>query len=351
MNFKTIIPACALASLTLFSGTLHASDVLNNLPSPVNFTITGTGLPDGRFVIYNGDGIFYQTAAGVDAFTEVASDYAGDPSFIAVSPSGTKLLLGAGGFGGEPYLNDIYLVDATSPQDFGPSAIAANRSHYAAVFLEEDLVLIDTGDFIDSELAILDLNAKSIGAETVLRKPAADKQAVVDPKPGYSASLAYDENSGRVYAMDAASRELRYFAKADLVAAFNGSTLLDWEDDGVLVGAAGDYVGGGAAGITPQGYVILGGSLGFTGPGMVQVVDPNSGAVLKALDPTDDQGYTQVFVNPFTSDAIIQQSGNDYAVSALELVSVSTPVGMPVAGWPALLVLGGAMLLVARRKS
>ncbi len=350
MNFKKIVPACALASLTLFSAASHAADLLNNLPSPINFTITGTGLPDSRFVIYNGNGVYYQTAAGVDAFTEVASDYAGDPSFIAVSPSGAKLLLGAGGFGGEPYLNDIYLVDAANPQDFGPSAIAANRSHYAAVFLEEDLVLIDTGDFIDSELAILDLNAKSIGAVTVLRKPAADKQVVVDPKPGYSASLAYDDNSGRVYAMDALSRELRYFAKADLVAAFNGSTLLDWEDDGVLVGAAGDYVGGGAAGITPQGYVILGGSLGFSGPGMVQVVDPNSGVILKEIDPSNDDGYTQVFVNPFTGDAIIQQSGTDYALTALELVSVATPVGVPVAGLPALLILGGAFIVLARRK-
>ncbi|MFM1921234.1 MAG: hypothetical protein RLZZ303_2868 [Candidatus Hydrogenedentota bacterium] len=351
MKTNSIGRGLALAALLAGGASAHAAQTLNNLPSPVNFTLAGTGLPDGRFALYNGNDVYYQAAVDTDAFNTVAANYAGDPSFIAISPSGTKLLLGAGGFGIEPYLNDLYLVDAASPQDFAPTAIVANRPHYAAVFLTEDLVLIDSGDFIDSELAILDLNAKSGAPVTVLRKPSAGKQAVVDPKPGYSSNLAFDPTTGRVFAMDAASRELRYFQASDLINAFNGSTLLDWANDGTLVGAPGDYAGGGAAGVTSQGYVVLGGSLGFTGPGMVQVVNPVTGEVVKELDPANDDGYTQVIMNSFTGDAIVLQSGSAFLLDAQELISVQMPVGMPVAGAPALLALAVALTMLARRKS
>lgn len=339
-----------LALTTLFaSSSAFAAETLQNLPAPTGFTLSGTGLPDGRFVIYNGDGVYFQTAEGVDAFNLAASGYEGDPSFIAVSPSGAKLLLGAGGFG-QAYTGNIYEVDVASPQNYTPAALVTNRNHYAAVFLTESLVLIDAGDFIDSELAILDLNAKSGAPVTVLQKPAAAKQAVVDPKPGYSANLAYDAGSGRVYAMDAASRELRYFSATALIAAFNGSTLLDWEDDGTLIGAPGDYAGGGASGVTTQGYVVLGGSLGFTGPGMVQVVNPLNGVVINALDPVGDQGYTSVMMNSFTGAAIVQQTGQDFLIEQPELITPPVTPQLPVAGLPGIVALAAVLGVVARRK-
>lgn len=350
MTTLSLRRTAGLALLTILStASAHAADTLQNLPAPVGFTLTGTGLPDGRFAIYNGDGVYFQNGAGVDGFTEVATGYEGDPSFIAVSPSGATLLLGAGGFG-QPYTGNIYEVDVANPQDYTPAALVTNRNHYAAVFLTETLVLIDAGDFIDSELAILDLNAKSGGPVTVLRKPAAEKQAVVDPKPGYSANLAYDADSGRVYAMDAAARELRSFSASALIAAFTGSTLLDWENDGALIGAPGDYVGGGASGVTTQGYVVLGGSLGFTGPGMVQVVNPVNGAIVNALDPVGDDGYTSVMMNPFTGAAIVQQTGQDFLIEQPELITPPVQPQLPVAGLPGLLALGAALGVVARRK-
>lgn len=350
MTTLSLRQTAVLALLTIFStASAHAADTLQNLPAPVGFTLTGTGLPDGRFAIYNGDGVYFQNGAGVDAFTEVATGYEGDPSFIAVSPSGATLLLGAGGFG-QPYTGNIYEVDVANPQDYTPAALVTNRNHYAAVFLTESLVLIDAGDFIDSELAVLDLNAKSGTPKTVLQKPATEKQTVVDPKPGYSANLAYDAVSGRVYAMDAAARELRYFSATSLINAFNGSTLLDWENDGTLVGTAGDYVGGGASGVTTQGYIVLGGSLGFTGLGMVQVVNPLNGTIVNALDPVGDDGYTSVIVNSFTGATIVQQSGQDFLIEQSELITPPVLPQLPVAGMPGLMALGAALAWGARRR-
>ncbi len=350
MNYHLFSRTTGLAlSLSSLSLSAFAADTLTNLPAPVGFTISGTGLPDGRIAIYNGDGVYYQSSVGADAFNLVASGYEGDPSFITVSPSGDTLLLGAGGFG-QPYTGNLYSVDADSPQNYTPASIETNTPHYAAVYLTANLVLIDSGDFVDSALSIIDLNAKSAAPVTVLRKPAGDKQVVLDPKPGYSASLAFDSTSGKVYAMDAAARELRSFSDTDLINAFTGSTLLDWSTDGTLIGAAGDYVGGGAAGITSQGWLVLGGSLGFTGPGMVQVVNPNTGAIINEVDPVGDDGYTQVIVNPFTGDAVVQQSGQNFLIEEAELITPPVQPQLPVAGLPGLLALGALMAVVARRK-
>ena len=340
-------PALLAAAILISTPAADAATSLDNLPAPTSFTIAGAGLDDGRFVIYNGDAIFYQNAVGADGFTQVASGYEGDPAFIIVSPSGNRLLLGAGGFG-QPYTGKLYEMDADSPMNFTPVAIVANQAHFGAVFLTESLVLIDSGDFTDSQLDIIELDAKSLGARTVVHKPQ-PKDVVVDPKPGYSASLAYDVDSGRVYAMDANARELRWFSDTELVSAFTGSTLLDWEDDGTLVGAAGDYVGGGAAGVTTQGYVVLGGSLGFTGAGMVQVVNPVNGDIINTLDPAGDDGYTNVIMNNFTGAAIVQQSGQDFLVGEAELITLPVQPTLPLAGPAGMAALCALLALGGRR--
>jgi hypothetical protein len=344
ISFRTAL----VGALALAAAAGHAAQVINHLPAPTSFTLGAAGLPDGRFAIYNGDTVFFQSAAGADSFTPVATGYEGDPAFIIASPSGARLLLGAGGFGQE-YTNNLYEVDAVTPADYTPAAIVAQQPHFGAVFLTEALVLIDSGDFLDSQLDIIDLDAKAAGPRTVVKKPVA-KAAVVDPKPGYSASLAYDTVSGRVYAMDANTRELRYFSQAALVDAFVHGTQLDWVADGTLVGAPGDFAGGGAAGVTTQGYVVLGGTLGFSGPGLVQVVHPLTGHVLNTLDPAGDEGYTTVFVNAFTGDALVQQSGQNFLVSEQELISPpATPQHVPVAGPLGLLALAGMLGFASRR--
>ncbi|NIA13463.1 MAG: hypothetical protein GWP08_05235 [Nitrospiraceae bacterium] len=310
-------------------------------PQTAKYNVVGAALPDGRLVVWNGADVYAQVLPGADSFAVIASGYDGDPAFIALSPDGHTVLMGAGGFA-DPYTNQIYLLDTSAPADFAPEAVVLTRAHFSAVYLTENLVLIDAGTpSFASELVIMDLAAKSAPAPVVVKTGAYAKAQVVD-KPGYSTLLALDPASGRVYAMDGASRELRYFSRSALVNAFNAASTLDWAADGALVGAAGDYFGGGVSGVTPEGNLVIGGSEGWGLPGGVQIVDPDTGSVVESLDPDGAQGYTSVIYNP-VADTIV-------AVVGTTAYTDAAPANTPVAGMAALVVLGGALMATALKR-
>jgi len=343
-----------LSCLSLL-GAASASEqsTYENFPAPAGFSVVGAGLPDGRLVLWNGEEVFTQSAPDADAFVSIASGYAGDPAFLAVAPNGTDLAMGAGGFGADPYLGDIYGFDLSTPVDFPPGIVELNRNHFAAAFLTNDLLIIDAGVFPNSELAIVDLSAKSAqrAPVAVVRKPE-PKAVVVDPKPGFSASVAYDPDTDRVYAMDSNTRELRYFGATDLIDAFNTSGTLDWTTDGTLVGSAGVYYSGGVAGITAAGDLIIGGSEGFGLPGGVQLVDPDNGTLLNTVDPAGDQGFAQVIHNPANSEVVVQQSGSVFSLSESDLEPATGPTpGLPVANLYTLGMLALGMGLVMLKKA
>lgn len=321
----------------------------SRFPLPANgaFVVTGTGLPDGRLLVWNGDNVYLQFSPGADLFPRVAHGYQGDTAFVALSPDGHTALLGQG------YAGNLYTFDTAQPADFSPAAIAANvPGHFAGVFLNDHLVLLDVGrlDFSGSELDIIDLNtaksrAKALSSPVVSKGAPyfrAQKDLVVDKPPfAYSASLAVDAQQGIVYAMDGNTRELRAFNVSALIAAFNTSTSLDWANDGVLIGAAGDFFTGGVAGVQPNGHLVIGGSEGYTLLGGIQIVDPSPGSpanatVTETLDPTGNQDYYYVIYNAFT-DAI---TGITFTGTAYAPQDTFTPV-------PALDVAGALMLMVA----
>ncbi|MBI1318554.1 MAG: hypothetical protein GC168_06360 [Candidatus Hydrogenedens sp.] len=339
-------------ALALACTAASAAPVYSNFPVTAKYGVVGGGLPDGRLIIYNGDAVFLQTAPNVDSFTSVATGYEGDPSFLAVSPDGTEALMGAGGFG-DLYTGDIYRFNVTAPANFAPSAVALNRNHYSAVYLSPTLLLIDAGVFPNSELAIVDVTAKSGGQApvTVVNKPVA-KANVVDPKPGFSAHVAYDGATDTVYAMDSNARELRAFSGAALIDAYNNTLLLDWTTDSALVGQAGDYYSGGVAGITTDGNLIIDGSEGFGLPGGVQLVNPNTGAILNTTDPAGDEGFTTVIVNVANEEVVVQQSGQNFTLSFddLDPAPVGPTPGLPVGGSAVVITTIALGALMARRR-
>lgn len=328
-NFKRLFTTAFLTAIVLGRSAQAAPtfEQYDRFPKPANgaFVVTGTGLPDGRLLVWNGDNVYVQFTAGADFFPRVAHGYQGDTAFVALSPDGHTALLGQG------YAGNLYTFDTAQPADFTPAAIAASvPGHFSGVFLNNHLVLLDVGrlDFSGSELDIIDLNSAKSGAKAlsapVVSKGAkyfrAQKDLVVDKPPfAYSASLAVDTQQGVVYAMDGNTRELRAFSVAALIAAFNTATPLDWGGDGVLIGAAGDFFTGGVAGVQPNGHLVIGGSEGYTLPGGIQIVDPSPGnpanaTVTETLDPTGNQDYYYVIYNAYT-DAItgITFTGTAYA--------------------------------------
>lgn len=318
LRWTALAAACTLLALGAQTQTPRT---LENYPSPAegSFSVAGAALPDGRLLLWNGDTLFVQRGLGVDAFDPVAAGYTGDPGFIALAPDGRTALLGAG------FSGDLYLVDTADPRDFTPDAIAANAPHYAGVFLTAEFVLIDAGlpDFSGSELTLLRLGGGKEAPRSVVRRSAKQDNVPVANKPpfAYSATLAVDRANGGVYAMDGNSRDLRRFDGNAIITAFFTGIPLDWDADGDPVGEPGRLFGGGVAGIANDGALLVAGSEGFGLPGGIQVVDPDTGAVLDTLDPAGDAGfYTGVYSPPADSVAATSFSG-----------TFQTPLGAPLA--------------------
>lgn len=286
-------------------------------PAPNAFTVSVLGLPGGSLLVWNGDAIYIQDGAGRDRFTQRASGYPGDPGFADLAPDGSRVLLGAG------FMGELYAFDWQAPEDFTPAALLATRPHFSGAFLSNSLVILDAGkpDFTGSELVIVDLdNAKAEPAAVVTKseKYAWDVKQVVADKPpfSFSGAIAVDFAGGLVYAMDANTREVRAFSISALINAFNAQTTLDWETDGVLIGAPGQYFSGGVSAVLPGNELLIGGSEGFGLPGGIQLVDADTGAILEFLDPEGGEPFYSVFYNAFTGDIIARsESGIVYGPS------------------------------------
>ena len=343
--FSRTLGACFLACLISGVAGTEGFSAYDNFPSTTRYSVVGVGLPDGRLLVWNGDAVYAQAAPNVDRFSVVASGYAGDPAFMALSPDGHTVLMGAGGYIGDSYENQIYAYDANNPADYSPSSVVLTRAHFSGAFLTENLVLIDAGTPTwNSELVILDLNSKAglVAVVTKGEEYARSKEQVVE-KPGYSTALMVDRPQGIVYAMDGAARELRYFPVSALINAYNTGVPLDWASDGVLVASPGVFYSGGVSGITPEGLLVIGGSLGYGLPGGIQLVDPLLGTVVEIFHPDGGDAYTQVIYNQVTGVITCLANGLTYAQGEFEK--------LPALGAFGLAVLCGVLGLAIRRKT
>ena len=319
------------------------------LPAPGAFGVVGTNLDDGRLVLWNGGSVYFQDAPGGGRFNAVATGYAGDPGFIALSPDGDTLLLGAG------FSPRMYLVDVNAPEDYTLSSEIAAPAQYSGVYLNDSLIAIDrsTDDFSSTEIIVLDISGSknSPPRGVVLRTPpgtAAKATVLEKPEFSFSSNVAVNDDRTDLYVMDANARELRRFNVAGVIAAFEGATELDWIADGALIGSVGDYFTGGVSGITPEGYLVIGGSAGFALPGGIQIVDPVTGDILEVLDPAGTQPFYSVIYNS-ALDQIIATSNN-----FIDPTETFAPEGaiapLPAMGAIGLIVLAAIIAVMARRR-
>jgi hypothetical protein len=340
----------ALASLFTFvmAGTSLAQDFrpVSQWPdiAPGSYGISGANLPDGRLIVWNGLDVFIQDEPGGGYLNEVATGYQGDPGFLAIAPDGYTALLGPG------YSPKVYLLDTRAPVDFLAGSEIAAPTHFSGAFLNQDLVVFDRGldDFSASELVVLDLSAKkqSAAPRSVLTFSALppEKSTVLDkPLNSFSSRVHVDLASSTLYVMDANVRELRSFALADVIAAFNNATVLDWSADGTLIGAAGSHFSGGVAGVTPEGNLIVAGSEGYLQPGGIQIVDPTDGSVLEVLDPAGSQEFYSAIYNSALNEIIAVTPDRAFAT---EDAIASLPTGRGTTWFAgAVILLSGAIVI------
>lgn len=338
--------ACFWTLLVCLCSGIAGADsfsVYSHFPTTARYNVVGTALNDGRLLLWNGDGIFIQERPNRDKFEQRGAGYEGDPAFAILSPDGHTVLLGAGGYGTDPYLDKIYQIDARAVREYSPETVAVTIPHFAATFLTESLVLIDAGagDWMNSLLIIHDLAGTKAAPVPVVRKPLVKGDTVVH-KPGYSAAMTVDKSNGLVYVMDAASLELRSFSVAALINAYTTHTTLNWTTDGTLIGSPGAYFNGGVSGITSEGLLVIGGALGWGLEGGVQLVNPATGGIQQTLDPASNHAYTSVIYNDVTDRITVMSLGLTYLQGEVATV--------PAMGFMGLLVLTGfAGTVIARR--
>lgn len=348
---KVLITVLSLVCLVIVPAQAWQFELLASFPAPATgaYDVTGTNLSDGRFVFWNGNAVYFQQRLKADSFLQVASGYAGDPGFIALSPDGSYLVLGEG------YGGNLYKLDVDQPENYTESAVLLNISHYDGIFLTQNLLLLDISraDWSGTDLVVVDLSdTKSTDVEPVAiviknTIASAEKDVIVEkPLFSYSASLAHDPIADIVYAFDGNAQELRYFYRQALVDAYLAGSTLDWGTDGVLIGAPGDFFTAGVGSVMSDGNLLIGGAMGFFEPGGIQVVDPmlndpSQAYVVTVLDPAGNQGFYGVIYNPVTDTIIAIADGVAYITrGALQ--------PLPAAGAIVLIITLGCLIWLGR---
>lgn len=335
---------CCMAVLLCAGASAQSYTQFQNFPDPAIYAVVGTGLPDGRVVVWNGDGVYAQVFVGGDSFREVASGYAGDPAFIDLSPDGHTLLLGGG------YNGMLYLLDMDNPVDYTTGSEVFNVGHYSGAFLTGDLVVLDRGkgDWQNDEIGIVDLSADPIAYKAIMDKPASGD--VGAGSAAGSAMLALDASRTTLYATEylydssfwfTVGAQLKSIAVADLVSAHASSSTLDWVTDATAIGADLDFGASGPIAVTNDGNLLIG---DFWIDGL-QVVDPGTATIVETLSPNGlGMGTYGAIYNRYTDDIIVLNNGADAYIAEGGVQPV------PVASGLGLIALAGALTVLGRRR-
>ncbi|MBK7406239.1 MAG: hypothetical protein IPJ41_16945 [Phycisphaerales bacterium] len=314
-----------------------------------SFGVAGAALADGRLVMVTGNSVFLESGVGTGAFDEVAVLDAGktggstDPSFLVVSPSGSRIAVGAG-FGKPVAVFDVSALGTKGSPTQLTSGVLADYfavSHYDAAWYDDRELAISAGDLGSAAYVSMLDTASDTGSPL--------NEIVVSGISGSSAGVAFD-GAGRLFTgngfADGQGSDtgwIKAFAPAEWAVG------ADFEAGGTLVGdvlSAGSLefdafgnlaVGGGDFGEFDAGYfgVIASNAIAnaLAGHGPIDEGDPLQ---LKRLDPRGDGfGYFGAASNGVTGEFYVTDGTTWYATAP-------TPSGV--------MVLGAAGLMAWRRR-
>lgn len=270
-------------------------------PAPGASGVVGCAVPDGRYLLWNGNEVFLQQGLGSGMFDSIAQGYLGDPGFATLSFNGDFVLLGAG-FGDGVNAN-VYRFDFNNPQNFAGGTEISVPSHFSAAFLTASLVAFDVGSFgSPAEIIVLDLFPTARAPHppvTVLRRPAAPPPSrdtiITKPIGSFSASVAV--NGGTLYVADSGNGQYKSFPVTAIVNAFNTSSTVAW-NSGTDIGGPFDYPLGGVSGVTAAGNLVI------AGFGSIVEVDPGNGNVVTVFDPAGTGPFYGMVYNSVTEDFV-----------------------------------------------
>jgi len=264
--------------------------------------------------------------------TRSSSSYM-DPAFVRVSPDGTKIAIGAG-YGQSIYIVPTSILSASSPPDIAtdPNVTIYGNAHYDGEWYDNTYFAIDGGTWPDASSNGIVIIDTSTGTNRV----------VISNKPGASSGVTFDSNGNLYCAIGYLSSppnrtgEIKGFSYSSWWNAWQNSTQLDYETDGVLV--ANNILSGGYLGFDDQGNMHVGGGDAFGSGGATEVgyaaiihsdvfnnpsrpdiwnggspVDESNPAEYKQLqpDPNKDDTSTGVNFNPYTRCMVVFWNPSD----------------------------------------
>lgn len=358
MSHRLGLSATVLAGVSLFTVGAIAAEPADytfsrsfNLPA-ANAASGGTvlfdALPDGRLLTLNGTEIAVESGVGTGVFDVVGSipgfGLAFGPSFLRVSPDGTKAAAGSNGLG------SVVVFDPLNPSAVTTYAV----QDYDAVWID------------NTSLAIA--NATTSTGVEVLNTSTGSVTSIISNIGGASAGVAIDA-VGNLYTGNgfdfvpggSETGWIKAFPFAQWQAALSSGTPINFESAGIPVV---DLLSAASLGFDQFGNFFVGGADFFGGSGdlgYAALVDADdlsaalaANASVPPIDPTAPADVLRKFVSPQATIDALQPpfwSYND-ATGELYLRYFSDgSVNVYVVPEPATLsILAGASLLALRRR-
>jgi hypothetical protein len=298
-NFIRVLSLATVAIKLLLVPASKANAQNVTLPPPESgsFSTAFDFIPDGRLVVFTGTEVRIQTqqnSSNFDLVGNLPPEFRGgsDPAFVVTGLGGSFFLLGTGAggsqFPNQPFNGSIFVLPRTGGQ---AKSVAVIPFHAAADFRRPLEVFINRGEASFSRSAVerLDLNTKKV--QTVIDNiPGASSGVGVDRQGNIYTGIGFDPNGAR-------TGEIRRFSRTDINRAIKTQIPLNFDSDGVFVVKA---LSAGNLVFDQQGDLWVGGGdlAGGGQQGFIAEIDPQTGTVLRRIDPTDgnpDAGPTNFF--------------------------------------------------------
>lgn len=290
--------------LTMSITTLSGQDVMLPPPDTGSFGTAFDFLPRGQIVAFSGFEVSVQGQKGSSTFNSVGTlppEFLGgsDPAFVLTGPAGLFFVLGTGAGGSRfpdpPFNGSIFVLPRTGGQ---AELVASIPFHASATFRRPLELFINRGEasFSSSAVDRLSLITKRV-------------RRVIDNIPGASggvgANFRGDVFTGIGFDAGGRTGEIRRFPRRAVNRAIRTNDALDFDTDGVFVAQV-LSASGLLFDLEGDMWVSGGDLLGGGQQGFIAEVDPETGQILRRIDPTDgdpDSG-PPVFFNIAISDPI-----------------------------------------------
>lgn len=291
-------------------------------------------LPDGRILQARGSELWLQADLNGSAYIKLGDLGSGvvsstGPSFVKVSPDGTRLAVGNNDF--TPANQAVHLIDVASISNATPSTPVASVAAFGfdAVWSSNSALLVTGGDFFVGSSLVSRVDFVGTPSATVVVQGVGDGSggvAIIGP----SVYVGVGFGGGATPA-----GQVRSFDLATLEAA---SAPIEFTSASVLTQVLSSY----PLASDSAGNLLIGGGDSFANPpvlGFAAVVDPADPANPLFLSPGGDDSIYSVAFNAFTNEALIITEGVAYRYA------------IPAPGFTASLLTLSTILSAGRRRS